>query len=127
MEFLTEQGKNEKDWDHYKPYVAGEKKGKVWQAPAVAKSTNDDDEFMVSTEWDDVLTNANESEIVELAGILFLNDFSSKKRSYMCLIFSYSWFYWFNQSSSISCSFNRQKSTDNCWRLEWYGNRKGKK
>jgi len=27
---------------------------------------------MVSTEWDDILTNASESEIVELAGLLFL-------------------------------------------------------
>jgi hypothetical protein len=27
---------------------------------------------MVSTEWDDVLTNASESEIVELAGLLFI-------------------------------------------------------
>ena len=69
MDFLTEQGKNEKDWDHYKSYTPGEKKGKVWQAPPIAKPTQDEeDDFLVSTEWDDVLTNANESEIVELAG-----------------------------------------------------------
>ncbi|CAF0740553.1 unnamed protein product [Adineta steineri] len=71
LEFLTEQGKNEKDWDHIKSYVPGEKKGKVWQAPPVVKPTQaEEDEFMVSTEWDDVLTNASESEIVELAAIL---------------------------------------------------------
>ncbi|CAF5048104.1 unnamed protein product, partial [Rotaria magnacalcarata] len=29
-----------------------------------------DDEFIVNTEWDDVLANASESEIVELAAIL---------------------------------------------------------
>lgn len=69
LEFLSEQGKNEKDWDHYKPYVPGEKKGKVWQPPAVTKPTQEDDEFMVSTEWDDILTSASESEIVELAGL----------------------------------------------------------
>jgi tropomodulin len=70
LDFLTEQGKNEKDWEHYKPYVPGEKKGKVWEPPAVVKPpSDDDDEFLVATEWDDVLTNANETEIVELAGI----------------------------------------------------------
>lgn len=68
LDFLSEQGKNEKDWDHYKPYVPGEKKGKVWQPPPIAQSTKDDDEFLVSTEWDDLLDNASESEIVELAG-----------------------------------------------------------
>ncbi|CAF3721966.1 unnamed protein product [Rotaria sordida] len=70
LDFLTEQGKNEKDWDHIKQYVPGEKKGKVWQPPSVTKPTQEDDEFMVATEWDDVLTNASESEIVELAAIL---------------------------------------------------------
>lgn len=70
LDFLTEQGKNEKDWDHYKSYVPGEKKGKVWQPPAVTKpNQEEEDEFLVATEWDDVLTNANESEIVELAGL----------------------------------------------------------
>ncbi|CAF3925133.1 unnamed protein product, partial [Rotaria magnacalcarata] len=70
LEFLTEQGKNEKDWDHYKSYTPGEKKGKVWQAPSITKPTGEDDEFIVNTEWDDVLANASESEIVELAAIL---------------------------------------------------------
>lgn len=73
MEFLAEQGKNEKDWEHYKPYVPGEKKGKVWQPPPAAKPTAvDEDDFMVNTEWDDVLANASESEIVELAGSFFV-------------------------------------------------------
>lgn len=72
LDFLTEQGKNEKDWDHYKSYVPGDqKKGKAWQPPTIAKPTQDiDDDFLVSTEWDDILSNANESEIVELAAIL---------------------------------------------------------
>lgn len=34
----------------------------------VKSSQDDEDDFMVATEWDDVLTNASESEIVELAG-----------------------------------------------------------
>ncbi|CAF1164768.1 unnamed protein product [Rotaria sordida] len=71
LSFLTEQAKSEKDWEEQKPHVPGEKKGKVWQAPEVVKSPADeDDEFLAKTEWDDVLTNASESEIVELAAIL---------------------------------------------------------
>jgi tropomodulin len=68
--FITEQAKGEKDWEDQKPFVPGEKKGKVWQAPEVAKPTEaEDQEFIASTEWDDVLTNASENEIVELAGL----------------------------------------------------------
>ncbi|CAF1082121.1 unnamed protein product [Adineta ricciae] len=70
LTFLTEQGQNEKDWEEQKPYVPGEKKGKVWEPPAVVKQTTEDDEFLAPTEWDDVLTNASETEIVELAAIL---------------------------------------------------------
>ncbi|UJR15508.1 hypothetical protein I4U23_002449 [Adineta vaga] len=70
LEFLTEQGKNEKDWDEQKPYVAGEKRGKVWEPAAVVTPTTEEDDFLAPTEWDDVLTNASETEIVELAAIL---------------------------------------------------------
>ena len=101
LDYLTEQGKNEKDWEHYKSYVPGEKKGKVWQAPPVAKPTSaEEDEFMVNTEWDDVLANASESEIVELAGA-FASPSTSAERTF-CL-FSYFGFHWSDQSSSIPC------------------------
>lgn len=71
MNFLTDQAQNEKDWEEQVPHVPGVKKGKVWEAPEVVKPAEDEDqEFTSSTEWDDVLTNANESEIVELAAIL---------------------------------------------------------
>jgi hypothetical protein len=70
LNFLTEQGQKEKDWEEQKVYVPGEKKGKAWQAPPVVKPTEaEDQEFLASTEWDDVLTNASETEIVELAGL----------------------------------------------------------
>jgi len=71
LNFLEDQAKNEKDWDEQVPHVPGVKKGKVWQAPEVTKAADgEDQEFTGSTEWDDVLTNASESEIVELAAIL---------------------------------------------------------
>ncbi len=70
LNFLTEQGKSEKDWEEQKPHVPGDKKGKVWQPPEVIKpAEGEDQEFLASTEWDDVLTNASETEIVELAGL----------------------------------------------------------
>ncbi|CAF5075901.1 unnamed protein product, partial [Rotaria magnacalcarata] len=68
--FLTEQGQSEKDWEEQKPFVPGEKKGKVWLAPEVAKPTHDEEDEFTHTEWDDLLTNATETEIVELAAIL---------------------------------------------------------
>ncbi|CAF1398300.1 unnamed protein product, partial [Didymodactylos carnosus] len=70
LNFLEEQGKSEKDWEHHKEYVPGEKKGKVWQPPETVKSNTEDDDLLMTTEWDDVLTNASETEIVELAAIL---------------------------------------------------------
>ncbi|CAF1198026.1 unnamed protein product [Rotaria sp. Silwood1] len=71
LSFISEQGKSEKDWEEQKPFVPGEKKGKVWKPPEVEKpAVDEDDEFLTHTEWDDVLKNANESEIVELAAIL---------------------------------------------------------
>ncbi|CAF2989839.1 unnamed protein product [Rotaria socialis] len=68
--FLTEQGQSEKDWEEQKPFLPGEKKGKVWQAPEVAKPAHDEEDELTHTEWDDLLTNATETEIVELAAIL---------------------------------------------------------
>ena len=71
--FLEDQGKNEKDWEDQKVYVPGEKKGKVWQPPEKVNVAEDDDqEFIASTEWDDVLTNASETDMVELAGTSFI-------------------------------------------------------
>jgi hypothetical protein len=77
LSFLTDQGQKEKDWEEQKPYVPGEKKGKAWQPPPVVKpSVEEDQEFLASTEWDDVLTNASETEIVELAGLFISFNFN---------------------------------------------------
>ena len=71
LTFLEEESKNEKDWEEQKPFVPGEKRGKVWKPPVVAQPDvvdHEDDDFLATTEWDDVLKNASETEIVELAG-----------------------------------------------------------
>ena len=69
LRFLEEQGKNEKDWEKNKSYVK-ETKGKVWQPPPKPVADENNEMESVTTEWDDILTNASEAEIVELAAIL---------------------------------------------------------
>jgi tropomodulin len=70
INFLEEQAKNEKDWDT-KPYVK-EQKGKVYQPPPPPPPSQQAQEEMdaISTEWDELLANASEAEIVELAALL---------------------------------------------------------
>lgn len=69
LKFLEDQAKNEADWDT-KVYVK-ETKGKVWKPPApAAEEIHEDIGSAISTEWDEVLENASENEIVELAAIL---------------------------------------------------------
>jgi len=68
IKFLEDQGKNEKDWEQNKSYVK-ETKGKVWQPPP--KPVQDESlADSISTEWDEILADASEAEIVELAAIL---------------------------------------------------------
>lgn len=69
LKFLEDQAKSEKDWDT-KVYVK-ETKGKVWKPTTpVADEIHEDIGNAISTEWDDVLENASENEIIELAAIL---------------------------------------------------------
>lgn len=98
--------------------MPGEKRGKVWEPPAVVKPAVEDDEFLAPTEWDDVLTNASETEIVELAG------------SYSCvlsitiapkvILCSYPRFHWLDQSSAIPRGSDREGHVDERRWLEWY-------
>lgn len=70
IKFLEDQGKNEKDWEQNKPFVK-ETKGKVWQPPPKPQPTQEHSDLeAVATEWDEILNNASEAEIVELAAIL---------------------------------------------------------
>jgi len=72
LKFLEDQGRAEKDWEQNKAYVK-EVRGKVWQAPPPPQpgvENQQGDMETVSTEWDEILTDASEAEIVELAAIL---------------------------------------------------------
>jgi len=68
LDFLEKRAKEEKDWDEAKPYVK-EIRGKVWKPKEEEKVQLHDDES-VETEWDEVLKQATEEELVDLAAIL---------------------------------------------------------
>lgn len=67
-DFLETKAKEEKDWDEAKPYTK-ETRGKIWKPKEVEKIVINEDE-RVDTEWDDVLAEATEEELVDLAAIL---------------------------------------------------------
>lgn len=68
LDFLEKRAKEEKDWEENKPYVH-EIRGKVYKPKEEEKiQINDDAE--VETEWDEVLANATDEELVDLAAIL---------------------------------------------------------
>lgn len=70
IDFLEKSAREEKDWDEVKPF-AKEVRGTVWKPKDKEKIqiTEDGDED-VETEWDEVLQNASEEELVDLAAIL---------------------------------------------------------
>lgn len=68
LDFLEKKAKEEKDWDEAKPYKK-EVRGKVWKRKEEAKAQVHDD-IAIDTEWDEVLGNATEEELVDLAAIL---------------------------------------------------------
>lgn len=68
LEFLEKKGREEKDWDEAKPFKK-EKRGKVF-VPKKEEEIRINDDADVETEWDEVLQNASEEELVDLAAIL---------------------------------------------------------
>ncbi|KAK3096233.1 hypothetical protein FSP39_024800 [Pinctada imbricata] len=68
MEFLERKAKEEKDWEQNKPFVK-EIRGKVWKPKEEPKAKINDDES-VDTEWDAILNEASEEELVDLAAVL---------------------------------------------------------
>jgi len=67
LDFLETKAKEEKDWEEAKPYKK-EIRGKVWKPKEEKIKLHDDEE--TETEWDEVLKNASEKELVDLAAIL---------------------------------------------------------
>lgn len=73
LAFLEKKAKEEKDWENVLPYVkkvTGESDDvseKPWK-PKVVPKTKEEEEL--DTEWDDILQQATEDELVDLAAVL---------------------------------------------------------
>jgi len=68
LDYLENKAKNEKDWDESKPY-SKEIRGKKYEPKEEVKPVVQDD-VPLETEWDDVLAQATEEELVDLAAVL---------------------------------------------------------
>ncbi|XP_061167763.1 tropomodulin-1-like isoform X2 [Saccostrea echinata] len=66
LQFLEKKAKEEKDWEQNKPFVK-EIRGKIWKPKEEPKTK---EEESIDTEWDDILTQASEEELVDLAAVL---------------------------------------------------------
>ncbi|XP_052786948.1 tropomodulin-like isoform X2 [Mya arenaria] len=66
LAFLEKKAKDEKDWENIKQYVKKAPE-KTWKAKEVPKTQEEKD---IDTEWDDILTQATEDELVDLAAVL---------------------------------------------------------
>ncbi|KAL4216566.1 Tropomodulin-1 [Mactra antiquata] len=66
LAFLEKKAKDEKDWENVKTY---EKKEPVnpWKPKVVPKTAEEEE---LDTEWDDILKQATEDELVDLAAVL---------------------------------------------------------
>ncbi|XP_069102435.1 tropomodulin-1-like isoform X1 [Argopecten irradians] len=83
LAFLEKKAKNEKDWEQMKPYVK-ETKGKVYKPKEEPKAQIHEDES-VQTEWDDILAEATEEELVDLAAVLGFHGMLNQTQYYASL------------------------------------------
>ncbi|XP_045183759.2 tropomodulin-like isoform X2 [Mercenaria mercenaria] len=66
LAFLEKKAKEEKDWENVTQYVKKAPE-KPWKPKEVKKTK---EEEAIDTEWDDILTQATEDELVDLAAVL---------------------------------------------------------
>ncbi|XP_046331905.1 tropomodulin-like isoform X1 [Haliotis cracherodii] len=86
LKFIENQAKQEKDWEQNKSYVK-ETRGKVFKKKEEEKpkKSNDDGDFNIDTEWDDILTEASEEELVDLAAVLGFHSMLTQTQYYASL------------------------------------------
>lgn len=84
LKWLEEKAKNEKDWEQIKPYV-GEKRGKAFKPKQEPKKKMTEDEAKEDTEWDDLLKEASEEELVDLAAVLGFHSMLTQQQYYASL------------------------------------------
>ncbi|KAH9504471.1 Tropomodulin-1 [Bulinus truncatus] len=84
LHFLEEKAKQEKDWENTVPFTK-EPKGKKFIAKEPEKTTVNDDDDAVETEWDEILTAASEEELVDLAAVLGFHSMLTQTQYYASL------------------------------------------
>lgn len=75
LEYLEKSAREQADWPEAKPYEAGLKRGKIWSPKEIPKPKSDDMriELDIDDEYEEALTTADETELVDLAAILGLH------------------------------------------------------
>ncbi|XP_059140566.1 tropomodulin-1-like [Physella acuta] len=84
LHFLEEKAKQEKDWENNVPFTK-EVKGKKFVPKEQAKTTINDDDAAVETEWDQILQAASEEELVDLAAVLGFHSMLTQTQYYASL------------------------------------------
>ncbi|XP_055865957.1 tropomodulin-1-like [Biomphalaria glabrata] len=84
LHFLEEKAKQEKDWENSVPFTK-ETKGKKFVPKEQEKTTINEDDVAVETEWDEILTAASEEELVDLAAVLGFHSMLTQTQYYASL------------------------------------------
>ncbi|KAK7095637.1 hypothetical protein V1264_005021 [Littorina saxatilis] len=84
LTFLEKQAKTEKDWEQNKSYVK-ESKGKKFVAKEQERTTVNEDDTAMETEWDEILVSASEEELVDLAAVLGFHSMLTQTQYYASL------------------------------------------
>ncbi|ESO94695.1 hypothetical protein LOTGIDRAFT_227355 [Lottia gigantea] len=86
LDFLEKKAKEEKDWEQNKPYVK-ETKGKVFVPKKIENKKEEqvNDDGTTDTEWDDILQQASEEELVDLAAVLGFHSMLTQTQYYASL------------------------------------------
>ncbi|XP_003740580.1 tropomodulin [Galendromus occidentalis] len=84
LTYLEQYAKEQEDWPEFKPFEAGIKRGKIWQAPEVVKPKLAQDDIAVELDLDDesekALQKATPAELVDFAAILGLHSMISQEQ-----------------------------------------------
>lgn len=84
LRWLEEKAKNEKDWEQYKPFIR-EKRGKEFKPKEEPKREMTEEQQKEETEWDDLLKEASEEELVDLAAVLGFHSMLTQTQYYASL------------------------------------------
>lgn len=84
LAYLEDKAKHEKDWENTVPY-SKENKGKKFIPKEAERIIINDDDEACETEWDDILTQASEEELVDLAAVLGFHSMLTQTQYYASL------------------------------------------